>query len=206
MRKEMEHTLDGAFPEIAKGQITVLRKMKRQSTDPIIIDPTDPNYNVDLIKRFHAREQISDFFVPGEGYLIPCKCVDATTGESDIDNFCPICLGEGYIWKEIFMTCYKKILGSDVGKSKKEKLLEPGLTNVPIVVFYTRSSVQVTRADKIVEVWTDTEGELLKPYRRKALFRIGASVELRADNGRLEYRKIDCFEEKRKYLNGPRVG
>jgi len=80
------------------------------------------------------------------------------------------------------------------------------LTNIPLVVFYTRSSVPITKADKIIDIWTDEEGQPQRPYRRKSLYRIGTIIDYRSDNGKLEYWKLDCYEEQRKYLNGPRVG
>ena len=83
MRFEFNSTIDGRFPEIAKGQIHVLRKMRRSPTDVIAADE-----NLRLL--FHGRKQLEDYFVPGEGYLIPCDCVDKITKEADLDYYCPI--------------------------------------------------------------------------------------------------------------------
>ena len=71
------------------------------------------------------------------------------------------------------------------------------------MIFYTRSSVPVTKADKVVELWTDTEGDVIRPYRRESLYRIGTPIDFRSDDGKLEYWKLDCYNEQRKFLNGP---
>src|SRR3990167_4262270 len=204
MRAEFNAMMDGIFPEIPKAKVLVLRKMKRSSTDPIITDTEDPNYDTDRARKFYARGQIPDYFVPGEGYLIGCDCIDKVTSEPDIDYFCPICQGEGFIWEEIFIDVYKVTLHSDVGQAVQDTLIKSGLTNIPLVIFYTRSSVEVTKTDKIIEIWTDSEGNVIRPYRRKALYRIGSTIDFRSDDGRLEYWKLDCYEERRKYLNDPR--
>jgi hypothetical protein len=195
MRQELDAMFDGIYPEIPKAQTHILRKMRRQSTTPLATD--------ELRKKYRGIKQVKDFFVPGEGYLIPCDCVDSITREPDVDHFCPICFGEGWIWDEYEVDTYRINLKSDVGKSLKESLIAAGLTNIPLMIFYVRSSELITRADKMIEIWTDTEGEALRPYRRKSLYRIGTPIDFRSDGGKLEYWKLDCFEEQRKFLNGP---
>lgn len=206
MRSEFDNMMDGLYPEIPKAQNVILRKMKRVTIDPIITDTTDANYDADRVRMFHHKGQIPDYYVPSEGYLQFCPCIDSNTGEPDVDSFCPICHGEGYIWEESFIDSRKVVLQSDVGKSTRETLIQSGLTNIPLVIFYTKSSVLITKSDKIVELWTDNAGSPKRPYRRKSLYRIGTSVDFRSDNGKLEYWKLDCYEEQRKYLNGPEVG
>lgn len=199
MRAEFNATMDGEFPEIAKKQSHIFRKMQRQATDPVVDDTT-------LERKFRGRTQIIDWFVPEEGFLIPCACVDLITKEPDVDHFCPICQGERYLWDEIFIDTYKVDLRSDVGRSTKQDLIQPGLTNIPLMIFYTRSSVNVTRADKVVELWTDSAGDIIRPFRRRTLFRVGSTIDFRSDNGKLEYWKLDCYAEQRKFLNGPSGG
>jgi hypothetical protein len=138
-----------------------------------------------------------------DGNLTECPCVDSITREPDRDYFCPFCWGEGYYWDEEWIDVYKVILRSDVGLSSKEDLIAPGLINIPLVIFYTRSSVDVTDKDKVIELVTDTEGDPVQPYRREFLYRIGTPIDFRSDNGRLEYWKLDCYAEQRKFLNGP---
>lgn len=167
MREELNNMFDGVYPEIAKKQPTLLRKMRREN-----------------------------------GELVPCACVDKLTHEPDKDHYCPLCHGDGFYWDEEWIDCYKVQIKSEVGNAVKERLLGPGLQNVPLVVFYTRSSVDVTEDDKIVEVVLDAEGNPARPYRRKKLYRIGSAIDLRSDNAKLEYWKLDCYEEQRKHLNG----
>lgn len=199
LREAFNAMFDGKYPEIPKAQKHVLRKMKRQSTDPVDDDPT-------LVKKFRGSKQVLDWFAPGEGYLIPCQCVDKNTKEPDLDHYCPICQGEGYLWDEIFIDTYKIDLRSDIGKSMKQNLIQPGLTNIPLMIFYTKSTTSITRADKMVELWTDTNGDIVRPYRRLNLYRISTVMDLRSDNGKLEYWKLDCYGEQRKFLNGSEGG
>ena len=175
MRQEFYNTMDGRFPEIAKKQQYVHRKMRVQ-----------------------------------DGQLIDCPCVDPTTREPDKDKYCPICLGEGKLWEESLLNGYKVVLGSSVGGAGKENLISSGNTNLDLVSFYFRYNLPLTlfpkreSPDKIVELVTDTEGDPVRPYQRETIYRIGTAIDFRADNGKLEYWRLDCYEEQVKFLNGPK--
>jgi hypothetical protein len=136
------------------------------------------------------------------GDLIPCACVDSVTQEPDVDTFCPYCFGEAFYWDESFIEIYRMVLRSDVGNALKETQLRPTVMNIPIVVFYARSSIDVTEKDKIVELVLDKEGFPVKPYRRKNLYSLDTVFDIRSDNGRLEYWKLTGYKEDRKFLNG----
>lgn len=137
------------------------------------------------------------------GNLILCACVNPSTHEPDKDTFCPLCNGEGYFWDEAFMDIYKRPISGDNSQSLNEVITAPGLLNIPLTVFYTRYTEDITINDKLVTVKLDTEGEVIMPYRRIFLYRIGTLIDYRSDNGRLEYWKIACYQEERKFLNGP---
>jgi len=172
LRQELENTLDGVFPEIAKKQTIVLRRFRRDSV----------------------------------GKRTLCACVDINTKEPDKDSFCPFCQGEGYFWDETYIDAYKvQVYSGIVGANTAETVFPGGLMNVPLMVFYTRSSVVITKEDKIVQIQLDNEGDAAIPLKRIQLYRIGSLVDYRSDNGRLEYWKINCFAEERKFLNGPRI-
>ena len=134
--------------------------------------------------------------------LIECGCVDDVTHEPDKDTFC-WCFGEGYLWDEIFLDVYKVIVKSDVGNALKEAWLPPGLSNVPITLFYTDYAETITEDDKIVELRLNNAGEIVKPYKRIAIYRINTLFPFRADKGRLEFYKIATYQEDIKFLNGP---
>lgn len=168
MRQELDNMFDGIFPEVAKAQKGLLRRMRRDSTDA----------------------------------LIQCDCVDVLTHEPDKDHFCPVCHGEAYLWDEEWIDFYKVVLRSDVGLSSKEDLIRPGLMNIPLVSFYIRGTVNITEQDKIVEMVTNAAGIVVQPYRREHLYRITTALDFRSDYGKLEYWKLDCYAEKRKFLNG----
>lgn len=168
MRQELNNTFDGVFPEVSKAQPALLRKMRRDSNNKLIL----------------------------------CPCVDVLTHEPDVDTFCNICHGDGNLWDETPIDVYSVVLRSDVGLSSKEDLIRPGLMNIRLVSFYLRSSVDITEQDKIVELVLDTAGNPVRPYRRENLYRITTAIDYRSDNGKLEYWKLDCYSEKRKFLNG----
>jgi hypothetical protein len=138
----------------------------------------------------------------GSDSLIACPCVSPLTHEPDKDTFCSICHGEGWLWDEIWTDVYSVELGSDVGKAIREEIIAPGLENIPLMVFYMRSSVPVTMDDKIVEMKRNVDGTVSQPYKRARLYRINALIDLRSDNGKLEYFKLDCYAEERRFLNG----
>lgn len=175
MRDEFINMMQGSFPEIAKKQTHVLRKMR-----------TDIN-----------------------GNLIPCTCIDMLTKEPDKDTFCPICFGEGYVWDEQLIKGYKVVISSSVGLSTKEQIHGPGLSNLAYVSFYYNFELPINvfakqvSPDKIVELMLDANGDPVRPYKRKAIYRIGTAIDFRSDNARIEYWKLDCYEEYRKFLNGP---
>lgn len=136
------------------------------------------------------------------GDLIVCDCVSPLTHEPDKDTLCTVCGGEGFLWNEFFIDAYKVEIKSDVGNALRERQISQGVINPPVANIYLKSSVQITKEDKIVEMETDSEGNLTRPYTRKYLYRIGSLVDLRSDNGRLEFYKVNCYVEERKFLNG----
>lgn len=172
---------------------------------------TEPDMRQELVNTLHGKypEMAKKIRIlqrkmrrTDAGNLIDCECVDAVTHEPDKDTFCPICHGEGYKWDEIFVDVYKVVIRSNVGNATNEHTFEPGTLSVPIAIFYAEAKDDFTNDDKLVELALDKEGNIVKPYIRKQLFRIVTAVDLRAENGRLEFWKLDCYQEKRKFLNG----
>jgi hypothetical protein len=178
MRQELINTLDGAFPEIAKKQQFVLRKMQSANNK-----------------------------------LVQCPCVDTLTGEPDRDHFCPVCMGEGVLWEETLIEGYQVVLGSSIGLAGKEQLSAPGNVNLRYSTFYFAYDLalnimtgkgkftKVYFPDKIVLLTTDASGSPVRPYQRERIYRIGTAIDFRSDNAKIEYWKIDCYEEQVKFLN-----
>lgn len=172
MRQAMINFLDGSWPEVAKKQTGLLRKMSRDSNDR----------------------------------LVPCDCVDDITHEPDKDNFCPVCFGVGNIWTEDYITFYKTLEDSDQDNALLNKHIEPGLINVPLVVFYVRYSANITKDDQIVELVLDSEGDVQSPVKRRNIYKIGIAWDYRSDNGRIEYWKLFTQVINVRYLNAPQYG
>ncbi len=129
------------------------------------------------------------------GKKIVCGCVSPTTGEPEKDRFCPICLAEGFLWDEEFSDMYTVLL------TPKQVLLEGGLTDIPLVIFYMRHDTNVTKDDKVIELVLDLEGIAVKPIQRKNVFRIQHLQPLRLDKGRMEFLKLWTYKEDVKHLN-----
>lgn len=138
----------------------------------------------------------------GNGQGTPCPCIDPVTKEPDKDHHCPICWGEGWLWDESLIDGYKVVIKSEVGNALSQRLHGPGLITGTLVIFYTRYSEPITRDDRIIELILNEDGTPAKPYMRRQLYRIGNAIDLRGDHGRLEYWKLDCYADDRKFLNG----
>lgn len=82
MRQEFINTLDGAFPEVAKAQTGLIRKMRRDSNDRLI-----PCSCVNSITREPDKDRFCGICF-GEGWLWDESLIEfyRTLEDSDIDN------------------------------------------------------------------------------------------------------------------------
>jgi hypothetical protein len=134
---------------------------------------------------------------------LPCACLDKITQEPDRDVFCPICHGDGYLWDEVPIQIYRKsAVGAGTGPLQ-DQLKAAGILNIDLYSFWFKSSVPVTLQDKLVTMALDEAGSLAEPLHREELWRIGLLLDLRSDDGRLEFWQAYCYAEKRTFLNGP---
>jgi len=166
LRDELAKFLYGSSREIPKAQRGLYRKMK----------------------------------VDSSGNRIRCSCVDSVTGEPDKNPPCPYCLGAGYLWDEVWFDYYKIVTGIEAALSLRENFVDPGGTNIPRVTFYTSYDIDPVIIngycnDQIVELKRDAEGNLVIPYQRTRIYRIGSAIDLRSDNGRIEYWKFNVISD-----------
>lgn len=175
------------------------------------INNAEPNMRQELINTFEGKFPEEPKAQPGalrsmrrddKDKLIICACVDEVTNEPDKDKFCPICWGEGFVWDEVLMDVYKVIIKSSVGLATKEDLIRPGLVNITLVSFFAKYDELIRKEDKVIELVLNIDGTPVIPYKREALYRIGTLIDFRSDSAKIEYWKLDCFEEQRKFLNG----
>lgn len=131
--------------------------------------------------------------------LVKCSCVSNVTAEPDRDFKCPICLGEGYLWDESFITSYSVDLSGD-GALALTSQLPHSTVNGLLKTFYIPSTIVLTGQDKIVLLMLDSEGSPITPLRRRSIFTIATLRDLRLDNARVEFWKADCYEDVNKYL------
>lgn len=162
-----------------------------------LLDGSNPEISKKQIAIFRKMRRDSN------GDLIPCACVDDVTHEADKSAFCFACWGSGFYWDEIFIDVFRMVLLSDSRNALREVPLKPVTMSIPVYKFYVRYSEDVTDDDYIAELVLDEEGAIVKPYKRKALYRIISAIDKRSDNGRIEFWEIDTFKEEVKYLNGP---
>ena len=158
----------------------------------------------EFIKTFEGSQQeiskkqpclIRDMRKDANGNKISCPCVHPDTKEPEKERLCPFCLGEGYLWDEKPSFLYKLL------KTPKEVQFAPGLTNVPLVIFYMRHDADIEEDDKLIQLVLDDEGKIVQPVQRKNVFNIQNVEELRLDTARLEFKKITTFKEDVKFLN-----
>lgn len=141
----------------------------------------------------HGRQLIlRKMRVDSNNKPIKCTCVDVSTREADYS--CPYCMGEGYYWDENFITGYATYVGADGGLANRARFLQPGIVRADTKVFYFRYDTVITYYDKIVEPKLDTEGELVVPYVRKAIYKPQTIIDYRSDRGRIEYIAVFCQE------------
>tara|TARA_B100000131_G_scaffold321606_1_gene372809 strand:- start:34283 stop:34879 length:597 start_codon:yes stop_codon:yes gene_type:complete len=133
------------------------------------------------------KARVDSDFIPKS-----CVCKDTLTSEPDFE--CPFCLGEGFYWDEEFATCYSVYIGADGGLSGRIKQLFPGQLRVDTKVFYFRYDTEISYRDKIVELQLDTEGDIVVPYHREAIYKPQTINKYRSDYGRVEYIAVYCRE------------
>jgi hypothetical protein len=132
------------------------------------------------------------------GNKINCVCVDRETGEQDRDYYCPVCLGEKYMWTESLIQFYRVQHTSDNGGLKS---VEIGLRDVVMCVFYILSNVPIGDTDKIVQINLDDDGNIQKPIKRIQVWQLTEVARLRLDNGRVEFKKAFARIDDTRYLN-----
>lgn len=135
-----------------------------------------------------------------DGELVECTCVSELTKEADTEEQCPFCFGERNYFDEIWVFGYMMYIGSRGGYTNKRINMAPGIISAYDKVFYLRYSQDITYDDKIVELKLDSEGTPIVPYRRKMIFRPETIMDMRSDNGRIEFKAIYVNEN-----NGIRV-
>jgi len=121
------------------------------------------------------------------GEKIGCSCLSSTTLEPDQEHQCPFCLGQGYLWDEIFIKGYKMPAEAKSRLQSQRIGLQPGQMPVYNKIFYVKYNETISREDIIVELKLDIEGAPEPPFRRTSLNRIESLIEYRSDRGRLEY-------------------
>jgi hypothetical protein len=133
--------------------------------------------------------------------LVPCACHDALTHEGDKDHYCPYCLGEGHLWDETYVDFYRWDSSSDYQRALADTIVQPGVLNVPLRIFYLKYNKNLTVEDRVIELALDNDGNVASPIRRRAIHSLSTVYDYRCDDGRIEYWKVIGFENKQLTLN-----
>lgn len=172
-----------------------LRSEFRRILDGHLLEPSKAVYGL-----------LRSMNVDSSGNLIVCPCVNKNTGEPDRDYYCPICMAEKYIWTESLVKFYRvSITASDHGNSTFNKVKEYGQTAISDHLFYFQFDVDIKKADKIIDIKLDLEGNIIKPIKRDIIWRINEIHKYRGDRGRVEFIKVFTSNEDAKYLAPPIV-
>ena len=143
---------------------------------------------------------IRRFRKDSDGIKIKCHCVDKVTGEASRETVCPTCLGEGFIWDEFDIELYHAEVNTESQRSDRESLRKAGIMNTPLRVFYAPVRYDdLTRDDKVVLLVLDKEGDVVLPRKREAVYKVSTVLPMRLDNGRLEFWKINGYEDNIKF-------
>lgn len=167
LRRELNRFLTGSSEEIPKGQIMVLRKMRRAAGAPPV--PTLASH------------------------LQRCDCYTSPTDEPDITYPCRVCGGEGFLYDEEFIVGYEeeRFEYIDVEERKKYSTAPLGMSFV-YIEYYKEG---LSRYDKVLEVQLDTEGEVVSPVAIMRKHNIHMATPFRGDNGRVEYWRLGTVVE-----------
>lgn len=170
---------------------------------PRILYPSSGGIEVDLRSEFEQMMSGSIGEIPKEqkfilrrmrrddnDLLVDCTCRDPLTKEPDTEEQCPFCFGEGYYFDEIWVKGYTMYWGPKGGFVNKRTNMQPGMISAYDKVFWIRYTVDITYDDKIIELKLDSEGRPIVPYRRKMIFRPETIMDMRSDNGRIEFKAI----------------
>ena len=121
------------------------------------------------------------------GDLVRCPCRDVLTDEPELDYICYQCYGHGWLWDEQEIVYYKN----------DDAYRKWGYT-----IFYVRYSVDLfdknyIDKDFIVEIQRDASGSPVSPIVRTRLYKISEVSDFRADDGRIEYWRINASWDKK---------
>jgi hypothetical protein len=128
--------------------------------------------------------------------LILAPSVDDLTNEPDLDTYDPYSQGERYLWDEE-LVAGRRVVGKSTtaGLANKTRFMEAGELNTWTVVFFLEEHHNPTHYDRIVELALDNEGDPVKPYARRRIYRPQSVVDFRSDNGRVEFWGLFCSEK-----------
>lgn len=122
--------------------------------------------------------------------LIACSCIGKLSNFPNLHHGCPRCLGEGYIWDEVWTSIWR----FDITRNPEigDKFLPIGEVRNLDNIIYIESKVRPSRYDKIIELALDDNGNPEIPYKRIAIYKIVTPVDLRERNGRIEFYRLVC--------------
>lgn len=161
LRKELNKMFTGSPSETPKGQIHILRRMRRAE-------------GVDWVP---TREE----------ELVRCDCVSSPTEEPDITYPCSLCDGEGWLFDEEFVLTYLEERYEYIDTETRRPY---GKAPVSLTFFYIEHYKDISRFDVLIEPQLDETGELISPVRIRRRHDIHMAQPFRSDEGRIEFWRV----------------
>jgi hypothetical protein len=100
---------------------------------------------------------------------------------------CPICNGEGWVYEDELHLVRRRLVSPEIGLAASETETEIGWMNINYIVFYFQYYVSPDKGDKVIEIELDNDGNPVRPYIMKEVYRIAVAEPFRDQVGRIEF-------------------
>ena len=100
---------------------------------------------------------------------------------------CPICHGEGWVYQDEPVLMRRRLVTPPVGLADGQNMTPIGFMTVNYIVYYMEYYINPKKDDKIIEVVLDDNGNPVKPFKFRELYKIAVAEPLRDEGGRIEY-------------------
>lgn len=100
---------------------------------------------------------------------------------------CPICHGEGWVYVDELHLSRRRLVSPEIGLAAQEQLSDIGWFNINYICYYFMYYVNPSKGDKIIEIDLDDQGDPIRPFVQKEMYRVAVSEPFREEHGRIEF-------------------
>lgn len=120
-----------------------------------------------------------------------CRCFDPVTEESNIN--CSTCSGLGLVYKDKRVRAFRYVVSFPTSAAYRSFQAPWGLMGMDEVIFFIYDkTVHPSISDQMVEVVTDTEGNVNRPPLIERISEINQVDDKRDTFGQLQYWALKC--------------